>query len=89
MLKRTDLLALNFYKSSPFTGSLGNLRYRVEKVELPIEDSEDTEKKLQATIWPGPLAFAATADEKKTTYLAAFSDEGLIDITNWINSQSF
>lgn len=89
MIERKSLLALNFYKSSPFTGSDGNLRYRIEKVELPIEGSEDTETKLQATVWPGPFAFANTADEKKTTYVAAFSEDGLQDITDWINTQQF
>ena len=28
MIDRHSLLALNFYKSSPFTGSDGNMRYR-------------------------------------------------------------
>lgn len=87
MLERKSLLALNFYKRKPFTGSEGNLRYRIEKVELPIKDSEETETKLQVTVWPGPYAFAKTPDEKKTTYLAAFSEEGLQDITHWINQQ--
>ncbi len=87
MLERKALLALNFYKRKPFTGSDGNLRYRIEKVELPIADSEETETKLQATIWPGPFAFAKTPDEKKTTYQTAFSEEGLQDITQWINQQ--
>lgn len=89
MIERKSLLALNFYKSSPFTGSDGNLRYRIEKVQLPVEGSEETESKLQATIWPGPFAFANTPDEKKTTFLAAFSEEGLQDITDWINQQHF
>lgn len=89
MIERKSLLALNFYKSSPFTGSDGNLRYRIEKVELAIEGSEDTETKLQATVWPGPFAFAHTADEKKTTYVAAFSEDGMQDITDWINAQQF
>ncbi|MDD6194087.1 MAG: hypothetical protein PUB19_04200 [Lachnospiraceae bacterium] len=87
MIERKSLLALNFYKSSPFTGSDGNLRYRIEKIQLPIEGSEDTETKLQATVWPGPYAFAKTEDEKKTTFVAAFSEDGLQDITDWINSQ--
>ena len=50
MIDRHSLLALNFYKKSPFTGSDGNMRYRVEKIEFPIPDTEDEkEVKLQAT----------------------------------------
>ena len=41
MIDRHSLLALNFYKKSPFTGSDGNMRYLVEKIEFPIPDSED------------------------------------------------
>ena len=89
MIERKSLLALNFYKSSPFTGSDGNLRYRIEKVQLPIGDGEETETKLQATVWPGPFAFANTDDEKKTTFMAAFSEEGLQEITDWINTRHF
>lgn len=88
MIERKSLLALNFYKSSPFTGSDGNLRYRIEKVQLPVEGSDDSELKLQATVWPGPYAFAKTEDEKKTTFVAAFSEDGLQEITDWINQQN-
>lgn len=37
MLERKDLLDLTFYKKAPFTGSLGNLRYRLEKTVVPEE----------------------------------------------------
>ena len=64
MIDRHSLLELNFYKKSPFTGSDGNMRYRVEKIEFPIPDTEDEkEVKLQATIWPGPFAFAKKYEE--------------------------
>ena len=87
MIDRHSLLALNFYKSSPFTGSDGNMRYRVEKVELPLPDSEETEKKLQATIWPGPFSFAKTDDDKKTHQIADFSEEGFCELVEWLNKK--
>ncbi len=37
MLQQKELLSLGFYKKSPFTGSLGNLRYRLEKSDVPEE----------------------------------------------------
>lgn len=87
MIDRKSLLSLNFYKSSPFTGSDGDLRYRIEKITLPDDGSEEPQIRLQVTSWFGPFAFAHTPDEKKTTYLAAFSEEGLLNITQWLNEQ--
>lgn len=40
MIERKDLLALNFYKTSPFTGSDDGMRYRVEKI-ITLEPTED------------------------------------------------
>lgn len=37
MLQRKELLSLGFYKKSPFTGSIGDLRYRLEKYDVPEE----------------------------------------------------
>ena len=88
MIDRHSLLALNFYKKSPCTGSDGNMRYRVEKIEFPIPDTEDEkEVKLQATIWPGPFAFAKTDEEKMTRQTADFSEEGLCALVDWLNEK--
>lgn len=86
MINRKELLSLNFYKSKPFTGSDGKLRYRVEKIEDP---DDATQTMLLATVWPGPYAFAKTPDEKKAHHTAAFSEEGLQELVDWINTQSF
>ncbi len=87
-MERSDLLSLKFYEKSPFTGSVGNLRYRVEKAEIEIDGSERKEKKLLATIWPGPFAFANTDDALKTSEYFAFSEDGLNDIADWINANT-
>ncbi len=87
-MERKDLLSLEFYKKSPFTGSVGNLCYRIEKAEIEISDSEEKQKKLLATIWPGPFAFANTDDDKKTSEYFAFSEDGLCDIADWINANA-
>jgi hypothetical protein len=101
MIQRTDLLALNFYEKEPFTGSDGNMRYRVEKILVPdtLPQGTDadaagaqaaapaTHKELQATIWPGPFAFAKTSEDKKTRHQAAFSEEGIQELVTWMNEQ--
>lgn len=51
------------------------MRFRVEKEE----DS------LLATIWPEPFAYAATPDEKKESEHFPFSEEGLCQVTDWLN----
>ena len=84
-----DLLSLEFYKKSPYTGSAGVMRFRIEKIDVVIQEGEgdepdQTERQLQATIWKGPLAFAHTQEEK-TTHTAPFTNEGLEEICNWLN----
>ena len=55
------------------------MRYRVEKIEFPIPDTEDEkEVKLQATIWPGPFAFAKTDEEKMNKEVAVYAGDGNI-----------
>lgn len=43
MVNRRDLLHLSFYQKSPFLGSDGPLRYRIEKaeVEVPADEKAD------------------------------------------------
>ncbi len=87
MIVRHDLLALNFYKKAAFTGSSDGMRYRVEKIELPVEDSEDTIVKLQASIWPEPFSYANTDPDKIIRHEADFSEEGLVELVDWMNEE--
>lgn len=75
MLKRSDLLALNFYKKEAFTGSLTGMRYRVAK------DGDD----LIATVWPEPFSYDNTSDDKKQSEHFPYSEEGLNAIVEWLN----
>ncbi len=81
MIERKDLLALNFYKKLPFTGSMKNMRYRIEKV------TEDEIDMLKAWVYPKPFCFDATPDEKKSFKLFEFSEDGLLNVTGWLNEQ--
>ncbi|MFN2937624.1 hypothetical protein ACKX2D_01045 [Lachnospiraceae bacterium YH-ros2226] len=138
MIAEKDLLSLEFYKKSAYTGSAGKMCFRIEKVEVPAEkegqagsqreaegkagskkeaagkagskkeptgaeeksakpdeekpvDAEDQPvemvKRLKATIWKGPYAFAHTK-EKKTSHLEAFSSEGISAICQWLNEEA-
>ena len=83
MIDRKRLLSLGYYaKAASFTGSDGHKNFKVEK----FVDEATEEKMVKATIWPGPLCFDKTEDEKKQTQSAAFSEEGLMDLVNWMNA---
>ena len=40
MIVQKDLLSMEFYKKAVYTGSEGNMRFRIERVEVP-KDSYD------------------------------------------------
>ena len=77
MLDVNDILSLEFYKKSPFYGSLKGIRYRIEK-------SED---KLKCTTWPEPYGYEATDDSLKEIFETDFSEEGLEAVAAHINSK--
>lgn len=86
-MERKDLLALTFYEREHFSGSDRGIRYRIEKFieELP-EDSEKPKPQLKVTIWPEPFSFENTDEEHKKSALFPFSEEGLHEVTDFINS---
>ncbi len=79
MVKREDILSLEYLKKSEYTGSNGKTRYRLEAVE-----GEDG-KRLRAAVWPEPFCFGATPEEKKIFEEFPFSEEGIIAAAEWIN----
>ena len=79
MIEKKDLLSLEFYKKSPFTGSFKKMRYRIEK-------SADNES-LVAITYPQPFCFDKTDDSLKTSKSFPFSDEGLSEVCDWLNSR--
>ena len=98
MIKRPDLLALEFYKSRPFKGSDKGIRYMIEKQTVEIEPeggaaaddgAEDVQKEtktvLTAYIWPEPFCFEVTPDERKGSKQFDFSEEGLCEAIAWLN----
>ena len=80
MIDRKDILSLNFYKKTKFTGSCQGMCYLIRK-----ESKEDGSQMLKAYLWPGPYAFAATDDSLKQSEEFEFSDEGLSQVTAWLN----
>ena len=83
MIERKRLLSLGYYAKAPsFTGSDKNKNYKLEKVV----DEESGEKSLKATVWPGPFCLDKTDDALKQYNTASFSEEGIQELTDWMNS---
>ena len=82
MIDRGRLLSLGYYKKAPsFTGSDKNKCYKIERFR-----EEDAEEDLfKATIWPGPFSSENTPDDVKQSRTAAFSEEGLQELVDWMN----
>lgn len=75
MIEKAELMPLNYYKKSVFTGGYRGMRYRIEKVE------ED----FLATIWSEPYNFECTKEEEKERERFAFSEEGKAEMVQWLN----
>lgn len=83
MIDRTRLLSLGYYKkAASFTGSDKNKCYKIERFR---EEDSETDM-FKATIWPGPYSSDSTPDEMKQSKLADFTEEGLLELVDWMNS---
>ena len=91
MIKVTDILSLEYYKKTSFTGSDGEMRYKIEKHEVEVETPESEEPKKEKYLivytWPGPYAFFQTDDSLKQSQLFPFAAESLEPITDYLNSK--
>ena len=83
MIEGKDILPFSYYKKGkPFTGSYKGMRYRIIKEGAVDEDDTD---KLKVDIWPEPLCFEVTPDEKITSQRFAFTDDGYKDVVKYLN----
>ncbi len=84
MLTRNELLALNYYKKAVFTGSIGNMNYRIARIQPEAEGAEPV---FEVVIFPGPYCFDKTADTLKQSARFPFSEEGIQAVTDYLNEQ--
>jgi hypothetical protein len=80
MLVKNDLLSIPYYKKTSYTGSLGDMRYKIMR-------NPENEDNFIIYTWKGPLAFDTTKEEKET-FEVEFSDEGLQQITDILNTKA-
>ena len=82
MVRRIDLMALNFYKKEPLTGSLSGMRYRISLT------GEEENSELSDVLYPDEVCFEKTDESKKQYYSFPFSEEGLQQITAFLNEKA-
>ncbi len=83
MIKREDILSIEFLKKTEYTGSHQGMRYRLEKA------AEGEETVLKVIVWPEPFGFGATPEEKKQARSFSFSEDGIVDGIAWMNDRLF
>lgn len=76
MIEKAELMPLNFYKKSVFTGGYRGMRYRIEKAE----------EEFLVTIWSEPYNFECTKEEKERQTFC-FSEEGREELVQWLNQR--
>jgi hypothetical protein len=85
-------ISIPFLKKSRFTGSCSGMRYLLQKRERVVEEASGdapakTETVLAAIIWPEPMNFEHTPEEKKHDKEFPFHKEGLDEAIAWLNAE--
>ena len=80
MLTREDVLSLGYLKKAIFRGSYRGMRFQMQKA------SRDEETILTVYAWPEPFTFDKTANELKISQEFPFTNEGLEQSVDWLNS---
>ncbi|MCM1235607.1 MAG: GNAT family acetyltransferase [Ruminococcus flavefaciens] len=84
MIKREDILSMEYFKKSEFTGCHRGMRYRLEGAQ-----GAEGEKVLRCTVWPEPFNFLTTPDEEKESGEFSFDEDGVTDAVAWMNDRLF
>lgn len=81
MIKRDDILSMEYLKKTEFTGCHQGMRYRLEGI------AGESGKQLKVTVWPEPFNFFKTPEEQKQSAVFDFSDEGVETAVAWMNER--
>jgi len=80
MLTRDDVLSLGYLKKAIFRGSYRGMRFQMQKA------SREEETILLVYAWPEPFTFDKTDDELKVSQEFPFTNDGLEQSIDWLNS---
>lgn len=82
MLTADEVLNLNYYKKTSYTGWINGMRFLIKREAL-----EEGDAIFHAWVWPGPLIFDLVDDTQKYDFTAPFTDGGKQQVVDWINAQ--
>lgn len=83
-IEETDIYKLNYFTyKKAFTGSYGNMRYRI----IRMEKEETGEAVLSVAVYPQPYCWEETDEDKKQIREFEFSDEGRLQMIAWLNQK--
>lgn len=82
MLTYDEVLNLNYYKKTTFTGWIPPLRFLIK-----MEQTQDEDAIFHAWVWNGPYIFDKTDTSLKKDTTAPFTEEGKRQIVDWINEE--
>ncbi len=82
MIDLTGCVSIPYFKKTVFTGSYGKMRYVIGKAE------ERGETVLKVWYWEGPYASICVPEEKKTSAVFPFSEDGISQAVTWLNEVS-
>ncbi|MBQ4537214.1 MAG: hypothetical protein II994_06305 [Lachnospiraceae bacterium] len=83
MIKREDILSMDYLKKTEYTACHQGMRYRLEKAE------NESGTCLKVTVWPEPFNFFKTPEEEKQSKNFDFSEDGIVDAIAWMNDRLF
>ena len=84
MIRREDILSMEYLKKTEFTGCHQGMRYRLEKAAGGEDKSV-----LRVYVWPEPYNFLKTPPEQKETAEFSFDEDGVTDAVAWMNDRLF
>lgn len=84
MIRREDILSMEYLKKTEYTGCHQGMRYRLEGVP-----GEGGDKVLRCTLWPEPFNFITTPDDQKENREFSFDEDGVADAVSWMNDKLF
>lgn len=81
MIDKENFHPLNYIKKEEYSGSMEGMRYLLKKEKSGEEDV------IRVTVWPEPLGFGRTPEEKKTSVEVPLTKEGVEQAADWLNEQ--
>jgi hypothetical protein len=92
MLTYEEVLNLNYYKKTTYTGWMEGMRFLIKREQPAVTDPETGEEKpgepiFHVWIWSGPYIYELTPVERKYTAQFPFTEEGKRQAVDWINEQ--